>query len=173
VTDPVAYAARLAEHCTVPVPIEKIAADEGWTIVREKHTDQRALASGFALTEGGYRVIGVNQKISPRRQRYATAHSLGHGLMHLTAARVIILCHSLILEQPAPAKSHPSRIEEAQARDFAMAVLIPERQLLASLKAEAPHATSRDQLIERLAKQFEVSNEAMGYRLISLGIIAA
>jgi Zn-dependent peptidase ImmA (M78 family) len=164
---------RLAEHSTIPVPVETIACNEGWTVVRERHQDQRALCSGFAVLHGDQRIIGINRRISPRRQRYAVAHSLAHGLLHLKEKRSIILCYSLLLNQPASSKSYASGVEEAQARDFAMALLMPERQLLAALRSEAPHVTSRDQLIERLAKQFEVSNEAMGYRLIDLGVIAA
>ena len=166
-------AQRLAERCTIPVPVETIAAEHGWTIPREQHQDQRALCSGFAVAQDDYRIIGVNRRISPRRQRYAIAHSLGHGSLHLTATRPIILCYSLLLDKSAAGKSHASPVEEAQARDFAMDLLMPETQLLRTLEEEAPHVTSRDQFIERLAKQFEVSNEAMGFRLIDLGVAAA
>lgn len=167
-------AQRLSEHSTIPVPVDKVAETQGWTVARESHNDPKTTCSGFALALDDMRVIGVNQRISPRRQRYAVAHSLGHALMHLKGARSLIVCYSLLLEPlKAADKSKASPDEEGQARAFAMDLLMPEQQLTAALRAKAPHVVSRDELIGRLAQDFEVSTEAMGYRLITLGLTAA
>ncbi len=61
--------------------------------------------------------------------------------------------------------------EEIQANAFAAALLMPERLVLEAVSRllTADHYTP-ETLTVLLAKEFEVSEAAMGYRLINLGI---
>lgn len=167
---PVELAGKLlAEHTDgqIPVPVEPLLAALGWEVGRNHFDGPQA---GFTAGVDGLRIIGVNTSTSPRRQRLSLAHSLGHGLLH--TARKLTVCHSIRPGDADP--SMPSDVEEAQAREFAMSLLMPADTVRRSLRGELDDAThaSRDALIARLARTFQVSNEAMGYRLISLNLIA-
>lgn len=173
--DPPAVAEQLNElNKSIPVRVEDIATENGWQIVRNRHDDPKAMALGFLLNSEDYsRVIGINQKISPRRQRYAVAHLLAHALLGHLEGRNIIFCYSLIVDPSEITKNIATPAQEQEAREAAMVMLMPESAVTALLTIEAGLAVSRDQLIDRMAARFEVSPEAMGYRLITLGLIGA
>lgn len=84
-------AALLLKHgvTSVPVPVEDIAASEGFKIGRDRYDGPEY---GFTLRDGSDLIIGVNTNTSPRRQRCAVAHCLGHGLMHQA---VILVCRTV------------------------------------------------------------------------------
>lgn len=64
--------------------------------------------------------------------------------------------------------------EEMDANAFAAALLMPEAQVVKHVRAEiAAGVTARGRLVSRLAKAFNVSAEAMGYRLINLGVLSS
>ncbi len=68
--------------------------------------------------------------------------------------------------------------EEIMANAFAAALLMPAELIFSNLKqyvatiGKTDRILSRDDLITQLARAFDVSTEAMGYRLINLGILA-
>jgi len=68
--------------------------------------------------------------------------------------------------------------EEIQANTFAAELLMPRDFIIDSLEVyvaevdSTSKAMSREDLITSLAREFDVSAEAMGYRLINLGILA-
>jgi Zn-dependent peptidase ImmA (M78 family) len=66
-------------------------------------------------------------------------------------------------------------LQEIAANTFAATLLMPEEVVLdhATILVRSNGEISRDDLIARLARTFDVSVEAMGYRLISLGILTA
>lgn len=161
-----AAAGVLARHSTtIPVQVELIVRAEGFQIGRNGHDSD---ASSFAWRAG--RVVGVNTRTSPRRERFATAHAFGHMLLH---DRPLIVCHSIRLAlEPSPCT--PTLDMEDAADRFAGALLMPREPLVAALGNElkAQH-DSRDALIEALARRFLVSREAMGWRLVSLNLTMA
>jgi Zn-dependent peptidase ImmA (M78 family) len=154
-----------------PVPVEHVAEALGAKIARHRFDGPE---SGFALRDASRWIIGVNVQTSRRRQRFTIAHELGHLLLHegrpLTVDQAV-----LRVDLRNEISSMATELEEIQANTFAATLLMPEEIVL-------PHATSlvrcnieitRDDLIARLAKTFDVSTEAMGYRLINLGILTA
>jgi len=66
-------------------------------------------------------------------------------------------------------------VEEIEANTFAAALLMPEGivfdHVLKLVRANSQ--ITREALIAELARIFDVSAEAMGYRLINLGILTA
>jgi Zn-dependent peptidase ImmA (M78 family) len=161
------YAEIVPTVDTLAVPIEQIVAEQGIQIARNYHSHNHV--SGFAYQEGTYRIIGVNTATSPRRQRFAIAHAYGHLELH---RKVLVSCYQIQVEPRRPGSSEPTPEMESQANRFAADLLMPEESLRAELarKVAVLH-DSRDQLIMRMAAAFEVSNEAMGWRLISLSLI--
>lgn len=151
------------------VPIEAVVADAGWTVARNRGP---ADVLGFVYRNADHRVIGVNTAASPRRQRYAIAHAYAHGQLH--RGRPLILCHSMRPDVPPAPDAAATERQEVEARDFALDLLLPESAVADLLRREvvAGDFASRDELIGRLGRAFEVSEAAMGYRLIALGLVS-
>jgi Zn-dependent peptidase ImmA (M78 family) len=61
---------------------------------------------------------------------------------------------------------------EIEANAFAAALLMPQEMVINCVKGYASQVSSRDELTSNLARVFDVSTEAMGFRLINLGILA-
>ena len=158
------------------VPIESIARAEGATIARN-HFD--GPQSGFALrSANGDWVIGVNTSTSPRRQRFTIAHELGHLMLHEGDLIVDRFVRAHFRENVGrisyrdEVSSLATNSEEIEANRFAAEILMPREMVLeeaaALLEAEQ---MGRDELIKELADLFEVSTDAMGFRLVNLSIL--
>ncbi|MGH7510941.1 MAG: ImmA/IrrE family metallo-endopeptidase [Gemmatimonadales bacterium] len=151
-----------------PVPVELIAQREGMRIGKHRFDGHE---SGFALRDGHTLIIGVNSLHSSRRQRFTIAHEIGHLKMH--EGRQLTLDSSVRINSRDNVSSLATDREEIQANAFAAALLMPTAMVFESVKREiAQGDIGRDSLIAKLAREFDVSTEAMGYRLINLGILA-
>jgi Zn-dependent peptidase ImmA (M78 family) len=66
-------------------------------------------------------------------------------------------------------------LQEIEANTFAATLLMPDEIVLdyATILMRSNGEINRDDIIANLARTFDVSIEAMGYRLISLGILTA
>lgn len=163
--------ARLLKKYVVatPVDVEHIAEQEG-AIVAWQHFS--GVQSGFALRNGQSWVIGVNTATSRRRQRFTIAHELGHLLLH--EGQPLIVDHSVRVNWRDQKSSMATDQQEIQANAFAAQLLMP-RDLVHSATANAVAAgmRTRDALVAKLSDEFDVSVEAMGYRLVNLGIVAS
>ena len=71
----------LARHKVIqaPVPVEQITKAHGARIFYQSLEDD---VSGFLYRDAVQSVIGVNTHHSPVRQKFTTAHELGHLLLH-------------------------------------------------------------------------------------------
>lgn len=171
-----AEARRLLEKYRVlepPVPVERIARGEGAQIARHHF---EGWESGFVLRDNGRTIIGVNTRTSPRRQRFTIAHEIGHLLLH--EGKPLIVDHSVRVDWRDDVSAMATDAQEIMANAFAAALLMPAELIFSHLKqyvatiAQSDRLLSRDHLITQLARTFDVSTEAMGYRLINLGILA-
>ena len=151
-----------------PVPVDKIAEGEGVEIIRSKAQGNEA---GFALRDNGRKIIGVNAGNHPLRQRFTIAHELGHLALH--PGKVLIVDPSVRVNLRNEVSSLGTDFEEIQANVFAAELLMP-RTLITRLVPELASATSsHENTVTSLAGLFQVSKEAMSYRLINLGILSA
>jgi Zn-dependent peptidase ImmA (M78 family) len=150
----------------IPVPVEEIVRAGGARVVRNRHDGQQ---SSFHYRETARLIIGVNSSPSPRRVRFAIAHAYGHALL---CDRPLMVCHSVDTDPDRErTPSEPSGVEESEANWFAGCLLMPADAVRAALVRQVGDGyESRDELIQRLAAEFEVSREAMGWRLIWLGL---
>jgi Zn-dependent peptidase ImmA (M78 family) len=155
--------ARAAE--AIPVPVEGIITAAEVALARNHHD---SLVSSMAIWDRGQRIVGMNTGTSLRRVRFAAAHAYGHLVLH--EHRRMTICHQIGLDQePSPADATPG--EETEATWFAGTLLMPADTLRAELVREyALGHESKDALIDALCRTFEVSPEAMGWRLISLSL---
>ena len=137
----------------------------GVAIIRQSTDDAQ---SGFLYRDGANRIIGVNSATSPTRQRFTIVHELGH--LHLHKFEGLVVDHQIDNRNVRASLGIDTR--EIEANTFAAALLMPRDRVFEQVQTllERPDIARRERLILALAKVFEVSSEAMGYRLINLGI---
>lgn len=150
----------------VPVPVEDIARLRDVEIVRQRFPDGDI--SGMLLREPGHVVIGVNSAHGIGRQRFTIAHELGH--LELHRGRRLILDVPVRVDYRDRTSSLATDREEIEANRFAATLLMPESLVMAATR-EAGSRNLEDH-VTLLARRFQVSPEAMSYRLINLGLIS-
>jgi Zn-dependent peptidase ImmA (M78 family) len=157
-----------------PVPVEDIAKGEGAIIVRQHFEGSE---SGFTLRNDHQAIIGVNTRTSHKRQRFTIAHEIGH--LKLGDGKPLIVDHSVRVDMRNDVSSIGTDAQEIAANAFGAALLMPHDFVIGHVKRFAAEiertgrVLTRDQLVADLAREFDVSTEAMGFRLINLGILAA
>lgn len=141
-----------------PVPVRKLAERCGALVFFKPFPDS---LSGlvFSLDEGA--VIGVNEGHHENRQRFSLAHELGHYLLrhHQRQGGEEDRVHIDTAEGMSP--GFDWRAERA-ANEFAAELLMPRKLMSAAYKKTTDPRV--------LAEEFEVSELAMGYRLVNLGL---
>ncbi len=149
----------------LPTPVEHLAGLEGATIVRRPAEDAQ---SGFLYRDGINKIIGVNSRTSQTRQRFTIAHEIGHLYLHRVDG--LIVDHHIDNRNELAGLGVDQR--EIDANTFAAALLMPREQVISQVREalERPDIQRQERLILALAKIFDVSSAAMGYRLINLGI---
>jgi hypothetical protein len=118
-------------------------------------------------------VIGVNSADALTRQRFTIAHEIGHLLMHPGRPVIIDKLVRLNLRTPRAANLASSQ-EEREANRFAAELLMPEdmvREATGALVGDRELVSDR-WLVQRLAKLFDVSGQAMEYRLVNLHLLS-
>lgn len=150
-----------------PVPVEEFAKWMGAQIARAANTTGTEV--GFLLCDGARTIIGVDSRRSARRQRWVIAHLLGHWL--LGADRQLTVDHVVRLANADSAPAAAPVAEEAVANAFASELLLPRKLVDAAVERELAGASSREVLLRRLAAEFDVSTEAVTWRLLNLGVL--
>jgi Zn-dependent peptidase ImmA (M78 family) len=136
---------------TAPIPVHELAARCGVLVLTHSFPDA---LSGLVIELDAGAIIGVNAQHAHVRQRFTTAHELGHHLLG-HAERF----HIDVTDGHQPGYDYRS---ERAANDFAAELLMPRRILAREFKL--------DDRTPILANAFEVSEIAMGYRLVNLGL---
>jgi Zn-dependent peptidase ImmA (M78 family) len=150
-----------------PVPVEQIAVANGIQIIRSAAEWSE---SGFLLRDNGRVIIGINARNSPSRQRFTIAHELGHWLMH--DGKPLIVDQSVMINKRDDVSSQATDLQEVQANQFVADLLMPKEYVMDELRQQmSSDIGSREELITLLARRFDVSNDAMNWRLINLGVL--
>ena len=163
--------AVLREHALTHPPInpEKIARALGIDVKRVDFTES---LSGVLMRNESGAVIALNKSHHKVRQRFTVAHELGHYVLEHKGEMFV---DQMVLNRRDGRSSIAIDPQEIQANAFAAELLMPKQMLLEVLQdiVDGDPTPNRENLIAKLAKKFEVSVEAMQYRLINLGIISA
>jgi transcriptional regulator with XRE-family HTH domain len=139
-----------------PIDIEAIASGCGVRVIEWPFTSSDL--SGLVVETSTGPVIGVHSGHGPQRRRFTIAHELGHAVMrHLDSYHVDLGDASEHGEPP----NYDWRQERA-ANDFAASILMPA-DFVRELVVDDPSP-------KILAKKFNVSELAMGFRLVNLGL---
>jgi Zn-dependent peptidase ImmA (M78 family) len=148
-----------------PVAPESIAEKLGAVVVTQEMDPD---VSGMLLRDGDERVIGVNKRHSLARRRFTIAHELGH--LELHPGRALILDTPVRVNFRDRVSSLATDREEIEANRFAAALLMPGAIVLR--EAARMPLGDLDAFVARLARSFKVSEAAMSYRLINLGVLS-
>ncbi|HEY3546481.1 MAG TPA: ImmA/IrrE family metallo-endopeptidase [Propionicimonas sp.] len=162
-------AARLLAEAGVskaPVDVDKLAKHLGAQVVYE-HYNQGDV-SGMLVRQEGTTIIGVNSMHAATRQRFTIAHELGHLVLH--RGRALVLDTPVRVNFRDRTSSLATDREEMEANRFAAELLMPTDLVLTA--ARGANQTTPDGLVAALAAKFEVSPEAMSYRLVNLGVLS-
>jgi Zn-dependent peptidase ImmA (M78 family) len=165
-------AERMLSRCGIlgpAVPVNDIAKQMGALVVED------SLGQGVSgilyRQEGQPHVIAVNSAHAAVRQRFSIAHELGH--LELHEGRPIIVDHLVRgrVNMRDERSSLATSREEIEANGFAAALLMPADWISADLDDSLGEPAGKK--IEALARKYDVSKEAMEWRLINLGYRSA
>ena len=156
-----------------PVDVHHIAATLG-ALVREEASGSDI--SGALFRDGDRVLIGVNVSHPRIRQRFTVAHELGHLCLHDGDVSIdhhyAVVTEGKMRMRPSALRSRISSEatdpREIEANRFAAALLMPLPFLESSLRGHQFPLGEED--IRGLAKTYEVSSQAMGFRLMNLGV---
>ena len=143
------------------MPVESLAEALG-AVVRYEPFDGQM--SGLLYRAEERAVIGINSMHPGVRQRFSIAHELGHLTLHKPNFQIDQ--HAFIAFR-GPKSSGATEPMEIEANQFAAALLMPE-DLLAECLAELGEDPDVQIAVGMLARQFDVSEQAMLIRLTSL-----
>ena len=160
-----AAADLLTKHrvCDAPVPVTDLARAVGATL-RVGPLEQEL--SGFLLRRGTTAIIGVNALHPRSRQRFTVAHEIGHLLLHQDMTEHVDRGISFYFRDER--SSQAAIRQEIDANQFAAELLMP-RPMIDALVRETVDVHD-DDLLEELAAHFDVSVQALTYRLTNLGL---
>jgi Zn-dependent peptidase ImmA (M78 family) len=146
------------------------AAAEGILVVREPFQDDGV--SGVLMREPGRTMIIVNAANASVRQRFTIAHEMGHFTLH---RGTIYLDGRARVNFRDGLSTMATDREEIDANAFVATLLMPSGWVRSAFEAVVRNTAikTEDELAEILASRFGVSRQAMQFRLINLGLIAA
>lgn len=163
-----AHAKRLLEDCNVtraPVDVEMIARHLGVSVNYEPFKQN---ISGVLVKDTKRTVIGVNTTHPVTRQRFTIAHEIGHLVLKHKGE---LFVDKMVMRRDERSSQAVDNYE-IEANGLAAELLMPEALILKSVvqhTERSPNSAIED-VISVLADEFQVSNQAMEYRLTNLGI---
>jgi Zn-dependent peptidase ImmA (M78 family) len=158
---------RKAGVASAPIPIHLVAQRMGLLVEAVSLGDD---VSGVLVIVGDRGVIGYNSGHPLARQRFTIAHEIAHYLLHRTDA-------NLFIDQRYFAAFRDRRSslgtdeKEREANALAAALLMPSRLVLREIDKRRFDLGDEEGL-SGLAGSFQVSVQAMVYRLTNLGVLS-
>lgn len=149
------------------IPVESIARDLDIRLRFEPFEGKEDI-SGMLFRDNDRTIIGVNTTHSTTRQRFTIAHEIGHYLLH----RGQLFVDTQVSFRDSRSSSATDK-GEIEANAFAAELLMPRELVVKEVQRRYAKnsSLSSEALINELSETFEVSPQAMQYRLINLGVI--
>ncbi len=149
-----------------PVPVHKIAKAQGVRLFLQPFDGE---LSGFIAQKDDDVVIGVNTYHARVRQRFTIAHELGHMLLHEQGE--VHVDRKFHIKLRSNVSSQGIDPEEVEANLFAAEVLMPKRFIDQDLRGISDVDLLDTDVIDGLAERYNVSTQAIMFRLGALGYI--
>lgn len=144
-----------------PVDVAKIVERRGGEV---RSVDLAPDVPGILYWEGERKVLVVNAKHAPVRQRLTLARMVGHLEMHPRQA--VRVDRGLDVMVADPWVGDPETLEDVEADIFAMHLLMPSR-LVGPLLRDGRFDFSDDQSLAKLAGRFGVGMGVLCFRLMT------
>lgn len=125
--------------------------------------------SGLLMVKDDEAVIGYNKRHSKSRQRFTVAHELAHFILHSKQEEIFIDKGAFIMYRDENSTKGDDP-HEKEANAFAAELLMPQAFIQSEI-AQRGLMFSDEKDIEILAHRFEVSIQAMTFRLLNLRLI--
>lgn len=154
-----------------PIDIEALAVRQGAVVSYEPFKEE---LSGILIKENDRTVIGVNSSHPTTRQRFTIAHELGHLTLDHKGELFVdqtVKLQGTVIRRDGVSSQAVDRFE-IEANRFAAELLMPESLIVAAVRERQEKHTDcpSSVLVDDLAREFQVSSQAMEYRLTNLGI---
>ena len=143
---------------TIPVVIEGIAVRLSAKIRKAPSKD----FSGLLIRKNGHALIGINSGEASVRQRFTIAHEIGHLRLHPN--------QDTFVDYRDNKKDVMRTPKERHADMFAAALLMPRQSLVKDFRTIAKDGFTEEE-IELLARKYQVSDDAMRFRLLNLHLL--
>lgn len=154
-----------------PIDIRRVAQN----INIQLHEAELGDISGLIFREGSQVIIGVNSKHHENRKRFTIAHEIGHFFLHAQTPLFVDKVFAVKLRDQV--SSEAISMDEIEANAFAAEFLMPTHMLRKDLQQVSSDVLdyaddgSLDVVLDRLARTYQVSKQAMTIRLVNLGFI--
>src|SRR6185437_8986068 len=157
----------LEEHdmTEAPVSVAEIAEANGARIFYKSLKDD---TSGFLYRDKDHSVIGVNTHHARVRQNFTMAHELGHLLLH-DQEQLHVDRGGFALRLRNDVSKQGTDEYEREANFFAASLLMPRTFIERDLAEEETVDLLDESFLNKLAKKYEVSTQALVNRLKNLG----
>lgn len=157
-----------AGQTKAPIDPEKVAE---WLEIKVERLPFEEDLSGILVRNTKQTVIGINKRNSAVRQRFTIAHEIGHFVLE---HRGEMFVDEAVVNKRDGRSSIAVDPQEIEANNFAAALLMPKDLVISELKTQLTKlGNHRDDVIAAMAKHFKVSDQAMGFRLVNLGLVSA
>jgi hypothetical protein len=151
-----------------PVDVEELA--ESLCCLRVRLADDLSAIPGApagaplsGLLLPGRQEVWVSAHEPLERRRFSVAHEVGHFLLHTFDQSEGVFCRAADLRADPES---PERLREREANRFAAELLMPEPMVRREVERRGADPLA-------LAPLFAVSDLAMGFRLVNLGLLTA
>lgn len=160
---------RCAITVQVPVDIEGICSFQGIKLVKD-NSDDNFIGKVTQNTDGEVEIhINMNKNEFFPRYRFTLAHEIAHYNLHL---RTGLFQEYRDTDETLFRKEDNWNPQEAEANRFAAQLLMPnEHMIVNALDIISKSDINRRDFIRNMAIVFDVSNMAMEFRLINMGMI--
>jgi Zn-dependent peptidase ImmA (M78 family) len=148
---------RLYNINSAPISLDLVCEKLGFKIIPYDFPES---ISALFIIEEGIKAIGVNKNHSPARKRFSIAHELGHFVSGHEDFNHEEVSH---IDREKKYLNRFHRMEE-EADEFAAEVLMPEFLLKNDYRELSGN-------IEKLAKKYLVSQQAMTIQLLNLKLL--
>lgn len=145
-------------HASIPVDVVSIAKQSN-ILIRKAPSKK---FSGLLYRKDDTAFMAISNSESPARQRFTIAHELGHFFIHPSKDTFIDFRDNK--------KNIARGIKEIQANQFAAALLMPKKFMEKEVK-NIKETGFTEETIKFLANKYQVSEEAMNFRLINLNLL--
>lgn len=157
--------------CSKSPPVDLNVAAERLGIDVRYHKLQGDVSGFLFLDKMQDPIIGINIEHPPTRQRFTLAHEIGHFFLHAPpGGSGSFIDKGFTIVKRDTRSQMGVVVEEIEANFFAAEILMPAEHLYPDFVSSSSGKNPKKEL-DKLADKYDVSVEAMEYRLRNLGFM--